>query len=254
MLLLRLLVLGVVWLVCTPVMAETYYVPHVTSLLQSKITSPIPGNNTEVYEGCGPISAAMLLGFWQTEKGKTNLLDKDFFGRSHPKKAVRKLYRRLNTMKGPGTNNLASFTRAKDFYDGLEDWVKGSGLKVERVRRVKTWAAKEAALKTQLKKGHPVVLLKWKEHKDGCLGEGTRGYNIYKNLKYSHYFLAVGYRGNKVAVMPGFRFDAKQSSSGFGVHLPRNQNKPELADAHAICTFDEIRKISPTLFWLEPKN
>ena len=209
----RIVAVGLICLYCIPAMAETYYTPQVTSLLQSKITSPIPGNDKEVYEGCGPISAAMLLGYWQTEKGKTNLLDKDFFGRSHPKKAVRKLYRRLNTKKAPGANNLASFTRAKDYYDGLENWVKGSGLKVERVRRINTWTAKKAALKSQLKQGHPVVLLKWREHKDGCLGQGTLGYNIYKNLENSHYFLAVGYRGNKVAVMPGFRFAPKQSSS-----------------------------------------
>ena len=250
----RLPVVGVLVLLAGPVAAETYYNSQMMSMEQKEIMSPLPGNNKRVLEGCGPISAAMLLGYWQTEKGKANLLANGFNGHSHPDKAIRKLYRKLKTKKAPGANNLQSYTLAKNYYKGLQDWVKGRGLEVKRVRRVNTWAAKKSALKSQLQQGHPVVLLKWKEHKDGCLGEGTRGFNLYKNIEQSHYFVAVGYRNNKVAIMPGGFEVGKTLASDFSVHLARNQTEEWEPFAFTTCTFDEIKKTSPTLFWLEPKN
>ena len=238
-----------------PAAAETVYNSQMMSLQQHQISSPLQGNNDQVLEGCGPISAAMLLGYWQTERGKTGLLANDFTGRFHPQKAIRKLYRKLKTKKAPGAQNLQSYTLAKNYYNGLQDWVVGHGLNVQRMRRIKTWAAKKSTLKTQLAAGNPVVLLKWKERADGCLGEGSKGFNLYKNIANSHYYVAVGYHNDKVAVMPGWYHQERQNASGIRVHFSKNQtHNKNLKWAYTICTFDEIKKNSPTLFWLEEKN
>ena len=49
-----------------PPKASVYYAKFVKPIGQKKIPSPRRKDRMKVYEGCGPIAAAMLLGYWQT--------------------------------------------------------------------------------------------------------------------------------------------------------------------------------------------
>jgi hypothetical protein len=223
---------------------KTHYSANVKSMDQELIPSPARKDKKKVYEGCGPIAVAMLLGYWQTERGFKRLLAKGFDGTKHPSNAIVKLYKELKTKKAPGKKELMSYTMPDNLYRGLKDRVKGVKLKADRMKKIKGWSKREEALKAQLKKGNPVILLKNKEHKDGCLGSSSKGWNPIKNISTSHYFLAVGFKGGKVAVMPGLQELNKSLSSSFGVHK-------KVSSSHALCTWDELKKAKVSLFWIE---
>ena len=71
------------------------------------------------------------------------------------------------------------------------------------MRKVKRWVSSEEALKEQLRKGNPVILLKNEEHKDGCLGSSSKGWNLYK-ISLIHTTFSSGIQRGKVAIMPGW--------------------------------------------------
>ena len=224
---------------------KTYYNQSVKSMDQELIASPVRKDKKKVYEGCGPVAGAMLLGYWQTQKNKKNLLISGYDGKKHPSKAIRKLYKEMKSKKAPGKKQQMSYTMPDSLYRALKKRAESKkGIKANRMRKVKRWTKREAALKTQLRRGHPVILLKNKEHKDGCLGSSSKGWNLFKNLANSHYFLAVGYKGNKVAIMPGWSEKDISRSSSFSVH------KKDSA-SHGLCTFDELKKANVSLFWIE---
>ena len=224
------------------------YIANVTSIEQRIIKSP-RNSKKRVYEGCGPVAAAMLLGFWQTEKNKKNILSKNFRGAGkHPYNALRKLYIDLDTRRGI---KKASFTMPNAMFNGLKKRVKGYGLKVKRLKKSKSWKKKKRELIKQLNKGNPVIVLKNREHKKGCLGEKSRGYNLYQNVKNAHYFLVVGYKGKKFAVMPGWRDQPKARASSFSVHTAAKKYSPKGAGDYWICTFKEMKKANPSLFWIQ---
>ena len=112
------------------------------------------------------------------------------------------------------------------------------------MKKIRSWKKRKAMLKTQLKKGNPIILLKNKENENGCLGTSSKGWNLIKNISNSHYFLAVGFKGGKVAVMPGWSEKPKSSSSSFGVHKNGSSS-------HDLCTWDELKKANVSLFWIE---
>ena len=225
--------------------AKTHSAKSVKSMSQDKIPSPVRKDKKTVYEGCGPVAGAMLLGYWQTERGKKDLLAKGFDGTKHPSKAIAQLYKEMKSKKAPGKKNIMSFTMPDRLFRALKKRVRNvKGLEAARKRKTSRWSAREKALKAQLKKGNPVILLKNREHEDGCLGKSSKGFNLVKNLSNSHYFLAVGYKGNKVAIMPGWSEKPKSASSGFGVHKKDSYS-------HDVCTFDELKKANIALFWLE---
>lgn len=229
------------------------YIANVTSIEQRVIKSPRNSKKT-VYEGCGPVAAAMLLGFWQTEKGKKNILSKNFKGAGrHPYNALRKLYMDLNSKKAPGKKRKATYTMPNDMVKGLKKRVKAYGLKVKRVKKSKSWKKKKSALINQLNKGNPVIILKNKEHKKGCLGEKSRGFNLFKNIANAHYFLIVGYKGKKFAVMPGWLDRPKAMASSFSVHTATKARtaKGYFAGDYWVCSFDELKKSNPSLFWVQ---
>ena len=224
---------------------KTYYAKSVKSMDQNLISSPVRKDKKQVYEGCGPVAGAMLLGYWQTEKKSKNLLIKGFNGTKHPTKAIRSLYKEMKSKKAPGKKQKMSYTMPDNLFKALKNRVKKKkNLSADRMRTLKRWSKREAALKQQLKKGNPVILLKNKEHKNGCLGSSSKGWNLIKNISNSHYFLAVGFKGNKVAILPGWSEKDKSKSSSFSVHKAGS-------NAHAICTFDELKKANVSLFWIE---
>lgn len=231
--------------VSTVVAKKTYYNQSVKSMDQNLIASPVRKDKKKVYEGCGPIAGAMLLGYWQTEKNKKGLLTKNYDGTKHPSKAIRSLYKEMKSKKAPGKKQKMSYTMPNSLFKALKNRAKNKkGIKADRMKKIRRWSKRKEALKGQLKKGNPVILLKNKEHKDGCLGSSSKGWNFIKNLSNSHYFLAVGFKGNKVAIMPGWSEKDHSVSSGFTVHKNGSHS-------HALCTFDELKKANVSLFWIE---
>ena len=226
-------------------LAKTHYAKSVKSMTQDIIPSPVRKDEKKVFEGSGPIAGAMLLGYWQTERGKKNLLERGFDGTKHPSKAIVKLYKEMKSKKSPVKKVFMSLTMPDNLFRALKKRVKNvKGLDAARKRKTSRWSAREKALKAQLRKGNPVILLKNREHKDGCLGRWSKGLDPIKNIVSSRYFLAVGYKGNEVAIIPGRSEKPKSASSGFGVH------KKDSA-SHDLCTFDELKKANVSLFWLE---
>ena len=224
---------------------KTYYNQSVKSMDQKLISSPIRKDKKKVYEGCGPVAGAMLLGYWQTQKNKKNLLISGYDGTKHPSKAIRKLYKEMKSKKAPGKKQKMSFTMPDSLFRALKKRAESNkGIKANRMRKAKRWSKRKDALKKQLKRGYPVILLKNKEHENGCLGSSSKGWNLIKNLSNSHYFLAVGYKGDKVAIMPGWSEKDISRSSSFDVH---KKDSP----SHGICTFDELKKANVSLFWIE---
>ena len=229
---------------------KRYLNKGVTSFTQYPMSKKIHGKNKpEVLEGCGPIAAAMVLGYWQTQRGQSNLLSRTFNGTAHPTRAIQRLYQTLKTKSAPGKNNRAAFTLPDDFYNGLKKWVAGRKLEVKRMRHINPFNKKADELKKQIRAGNPVMILKSKEHKDGCIGEESKGWNIYKNISDSHYFVVVGYQGNKVAVMPGWAESPKSDSMNWNAYA-----KTADVDARRLCTFDQLKKDGISLFWIQKSN
>jgi hypothetical protein len=225
---------------------KTYLVKGVASIGQTHINKKIQKKNKEVLEGCGPVAAAMVLGYWQTERGEKSLLTKSYTGEKHPTRSIEILYETLKTKSVPGKNNDAAFTFPGDFYRGLRERAAGHKLEVKRMLHVNGFDKKEKEIKKQLRAGNPVVILKFREHKDGCIGEGNRGYNIYKNVENSHYYVIVGYKGNKFAVMPGFSDSPKSESQSWSDYA--NTTK---SNARRICTSQQLKRDGISLFWIE---
>lgn len=211
---------------------------------QKLIASPVRKDKKKVYEGCGPVTGAMWA-IGKLKKNKKNLLLSSYDGTKHPSKAIRNLYKEMKSKKVPGEKQKMSYTMPDSLFRALKKRAGSQkGIKAKRMRKIKRWTTRKDALKAQLKRGHPVILLKNKEHKDGCLGSSSKGWNLFKNLANSHYFLAVGYKENKVAIMPGWSEKNISRSSSFDVH------KKDSA-SHGLCTFDELKKANVSLFWIE---
>ena len=225
---------------------KTYLAQGVTSFEQNAISKRVHKKNKTVYEGCGPIAAAMVLGYWQTQRGQKDLLAKGFAGTGHPKKAIERLYKTLKTKSAPGKKNVAAYTLPGQFHSGLKRLLAGRKLEAKRMRHIHPFKKKAAELKKQLRAGNPVIILKSKEHKNGCIGSESKGWNLIKNISNSHYFVVVGYRGNKVAVMPGWS-DSDKSGSMAWSDYAKTRNK----NARRTCTFDELKKDGISLFWIQ---
>ena len=236
------------WSVSTNAFAKnTYYSQFVKSINQELISSPVRKDKKKVYEGCGPVAGAMLLGYWQTERGVSRLLSTNFDGSKHPSQAIRALYKEMKSKKAPGKKQKMSYTLPDALFKALKKRAKSKrGIKADRMRKSRRWAKRKEALKSQLKRGNPVILLKNKEHENGCLGSSSKGWNLFKNLANSHYFLAVGLKNGKVAIMPGWSEKDKSKSSSFDVHKQDSRS-------HSLCTFDELKKAKVSLFWIEKK-
>jgi hypothetical protein len=221
----------------------------VTSFTQNEISSSVHGKKKAVLEGCGPIAAAMVLGYYQSERGFTNLLQRGFKGSGHPTKAIEKIYKKLKTKSAPGKKNKAAFTTPKSFHAGMKALTAGHKLEAKRMRNITSWKKRKQEIKAQLAKGNPVILLKWKEHEKGCIGSDSKGWNIVKNISYAHYYVAVGYMGDTVAVMPGWRDSSKSGSDSWKAYS-QSKNK----SARRTCTFAEIKKDNPGLFWYQKSS
>ena len=208
----------------------------------------IPPKN-KVLEGCGPVAAAMVMGYWQTEQGYKIMNPEDRFdGTKHPTKTILDFRKKSNTRAWG--NQSQSATRKMKMKDALESYVNSvnkrtpstkARLKVDMMWSIRSWSDRRSRLKKELREGSPVILLLKKT--PPCL-EG-KWVNKTKVVA-DHYIVAVGFDDTKKEyyVMPGWQEKPKSTSSGPQVH--KRENK-----AHCKCSYKEIKNSDPSLIWIK---
>lgn len=219
------------------------YIKYVKSIDQKYV----PPKN-KVLEGCGPVAAAMLMGYWQTEKGYKIMNPKDKFnGTKHPTETILEFRRKANT-KAWG-NQEQSATRKMQMKDALGFFASRANrltygkppLKVDMMWSIRRWDQKKQRLKKELREGSPVILLLKKM--PPCLkGKWVNATKVFAD----HYIVAVGFSDTKKEyyVMPGWAERNKSASSGPQVHKSENS-------AHCKCSYSEIANSDPSLIWIK---
>tara|TARA_Y100001970_G_scaffold278852_1_gene385149 strand:- start:361 stop:1164 length:804 start_codon:yes stop_codon:yes gene_type:complete len=244
------------------------YVKNVMALEQRILTNPHPSGDGKRFEGCGPIAAASILGYFQTEKGyKTMQSGDDFTGFSHPSKTIKKFYKEAPSRKAPakgtyepdGKRYNQSYTLPDKMVKGLKHFVNKANkkrgrkakLRVERAKAApfKTWEKRVKTLESQLKKNRPVIMLI--HNIPGCLtaeDSKTGGW---------HYVVAVGHNRinnnlkstqNKLYILSGWHEFDKNQTYGPAAHIRGSAGSN---GAHIECNYQEIKKTNPALFWVQ---
>lgn len=208
----------------------------------------VPPKN-KVKEGCGPVAAAMLMGYWQTEHGYKIMNPADRFnGTEHPTKTILD-FRKKSDTKAWG-NQPESATRKMKMLDALQSYVKAANqrtpstkpkLKADMMWSIKRWSERRSRLKKELREGSPVILLLKKT--PPCLkGKWVNSTKVVAD----HYIVAVGFDEAKKEyyVMPGWKEKKKSTSTGPEVHTRENE-------AHCKCSYSEIANSDPSLIWIK---
>lgn len=208
----------------------------------------VPPKN-KVKEGCGPVAAAMLMGYWQTEHGYKIMNPADNYnGAAHPTNTILDFRKKSNT-KAWGSQP-ESATRKMKMLDALQYYVKQANartpkskarLKADMMWSIRRWSEKRQRLKKELREGSPVILLLKKT--PPCLkGKWVNSTKVVAD----HYIVAVGFDDSKKEyyVMPGWEEKHKATSTGPEVHERENK-------AHCKCTYTEIKNSDPSLIWIK---
>lgn len=222
---------------------ERAYIKYVKPIDQFNV----PPKN-KVKEGCGPVAAAMIMGYWQTEHGYKIMNPADRFnGTKHPTHTILQ-FRNKSDTKAWG-NQPESATRKVKMKDALEYFVKEANkkvynkpkLNVDMMWSIRRWDEKKKRLKKELREGSPVILLLKKT--PPCLkGKWVNTTKVVAD----HYIVAVGFDDAKKEyyVMPGWQEEEKSTSTGPEVHRPKNE-------AHCKCSYSEIANSDPSLIWIK---
>lgn len=226
---------------------KEYLAKGMFSLSQHDLPDKFTKKKTRVVEGCGPIAVAMVLGYWQTDKGEGNLLAHDFTGQvnsgQRPAKDIQRIYKALKSYKVP--LSYMSYTPTRDLVKGLAKLVVSRKLKVNRSGITTSWKDRKSMIKRALRKGEPVIVRKEKEHKDGCIGDSSSGWNPGLNISNDHYYVLSGYKGDQVAVLPG----SADKNRGT-MHRWKTYTTNPKSGAHRVCTFDQLKKDGLTVITL----
>jgi len=228
----------------TVVTGREAYIKYVKPIDQKYV---LPKN--KVLEGCGPVAAAMIMGYWQTQHGYKIMNSSDRFnGTSHPTQTI-KDFRKKSDTKAWG-NQSQSATRKMKMLDALQSYVRDVNkrtpsskpkLKADMMWSIKRWDVRRSRLKKELREGSPVILLLKKT--PPCLtGKWVNSTKVVAD----HYIVAVGFDDAKKEyyVMPGWSEKGKSTSSGPKVHKKEDS-------AHCKCTYKEIANSDPSLIWIK---
>ena len=228
----------------TTVSGKKAYVKNVKPIDQEAV----PPKN-KVWEGCGPVAAAMLMGYWQTEKGYRIMHPADrYTGKRHPTNTILD-FRKKSDTKAWG-NQSESATRKMKMLDALQSYVKDANkrthiskprLKADMMWSIRRWDERKSRLKKELREGSPVILLLKKT--PPCLkGKWVNSTKVVAD----HYIVAVGFDDTKKEyyVLPGWEEKEKSTSSGPAVHEYKNK-------AHCKCSYSEIAQSDPSLIWIK---
>ncbi|MAU26945.1 MAG: hypothetical protein CMH45_06010 [Muricauda sp.] len=222
---------------------ERAYIKYVKPIDQEYV----PPKN-KVLEGCGPVAAVMVMGYWQTEHGYKIMNPSDRFnGTAHPTQTILDFRDKADT-KAWGDQEQSA-TRKMKMKDALEHFVKEANksvynkpkLKVDMMWSIRRWSEKRQRLKKELREGSPVILLV-KEMPPCLKGKWVDATKVVAD----HYIVAVGFDDAKKEyyVLPGWEEKPKSTSSGPEVHERENR-------AHCKCSYSEIAKSDPSLIWIK---
>ncbi|MDN5202370.1 C39 family peptidase [Fulvivirgaceae bacterium BMA10] len=219
------------------------YIKYVKPIDQIKV----PPKN-KVLEGCGPVAAAMVMGYWQTEQGYKIMNTADRYnGNQHPTQTILD-FRKKSDTRAWG-NQSQSATRKMKMVDALQSFVGTANsrtygrpkLKVDILWSIRRWDERKSRLKKELREGSPVILLLKKT--PPCLtGKWVNSTKVVAD----HYIVAVGFDDAKKEyyVMPGWSEKKKSTSTGPNVHKKEDP-------AHCKCSYKEIANADPSLIWIK---
>jgi hypothetical protein len=221
---------------------DAAYIKGIKSMDQKKVPP-----KKKVYEGCGPVAAAMLMGYWHTEQGYDIMNPKDNFdGTGHPTATILEFRKVADTKAWLDSDQSA--TRKMKMKDGLQYFVKRANansnryspkLKVEMLWNVRRNSKVFPKMKKELRQGSPVILLLRKL--PPCLkGKWVNATPIVSD----HYIVAAGYDDSKkeVYVLPGWKeLDASKSTG------PSAHKDPDNDEGLCTCSYSEIKGTNPGL-------
>lgn len=202
----------------------------------------------KVLEGCGPVAAAMIMGYWHTEHGYKIMHPNDNFnGTKHPWKTIEDFRDKADT-KAWGDQEQSA-TRKMKMEDALAHFAKKANeaspgkpkLKVDMMWSIRRWEERNDKIKSELKQGSPLILLLKKM--PPCLkGKWVNATKVFGD----HYIVVNGFDDRKKVfyVMPGWREADKSTTSGPEAHQSQNLS-------HCQCSYAEIKESDPSLIWIK---
>lgn len=220
---------------------EDIYVPHLTPIKQELLP------NSKTYEGCGPIAAAMLLGYYQTEHN-LSLLEDSFNGTQKPYESIKEIYKTLKTKPSPtfprSSSFRSSYTLPGDLKQGLKDILLANGYgykyKVNSVSFNRKWKTKLKAIKSSLKQGNPLIALI--RNIPPCIsGKNSPTKFIW------HYIVLNGidFSNKSIYLLDGYFQGTKNDTSSPDKHRRSNSRY----SGPIACTFDEVKNSNLGLFY-----
>jgi uncharacterized protein YvpB len=221
--------------------ANSGFIPNLTPIKQLVL------DDKNVYEGCGPVAAAILLSPYQTENG-FDVMEEMFNGYTRPTKTILNLRKTLNTNATPFTgsngNPKESYTLPGDFKRGLQKHLKNKDLNfhVKSLNSITRWNRKTDTIKSQIDSGNPLVAL---------IREIPTCINAKKQpSKFSwHYIVINGYDDDmeEFYVLDGYyggtREDTARPDQFYNAHHKKTGPKK--------CSYTELKSTNMGLYWIE---
>lgn len=237
---------------------DSAYIKNVKPIRQEVISNPGRGLRMKRFEGCGPVAAASLLGYWKTEKRLSRIRDTSdtYIGEAHPYKTIREFYKESNAKASPSKKEWykdekeynQSFVTVTGMVRALKCFINmySGHIKVERRIRFRLWSKRLKWLQDQLKKGNPVVLMFHRKMPISLTKDK-------KESKGWHYVVAVGYNNEKrvVYLVTGWKELKKETTSGPNEHKVRSAS--DCDGAHVVTPYKELKYARMSLVWIQKK-
>lgn len=235
------------------------YIPFVKPIEQKVIDDP-RGGNSKRFEGCGPVAAAMLLSYWETERDFRIMNETHIFnGSYHPSKTIKNFYIDSWSQKAParakapdGKKYAQTFTLPNSLVKGLKKFVKKANsintekLVVKRFKAKNSASQKLKVLDELISSKKPVISLI--HNIPACLNSKDNKSGGW------HYVVIVGIDKNRktVDLLSGWKELDANTSTDTQVHHRRSS--PDTDKAHINCSFDELVKANPAFYWIETSD
>lgn len=232
------------------------YISFVKPIEQRVIEDP-RGGSASRFEGCGPIAAAMLLSYWETERDYKIMSENHIFnGSYHPAKTIKEFYKASWTQRAPATAKAPdgkkyaqSFTLPNSLVKGLKKFVvKANSNNTEKliVKRFKARNhndKKIELLEKLIREKKPVISLI--HNIPACLNSKDNKSGGW------HYVVIVGVESKtrQVNLISGWKELDSISSTSQDVH--QRNSHPDTDKAHIKCSYEELIKANPAFYWIE---
>lgn len=238
---------------------SSLYIPFVKPMEQRVIDDP-RGGNTKRFEGCGPVAAAMLLSYWESERDYKIMSEPQIFdGAYHPAATIKKFYTDSWSQRAPATAKAPdgkiypqTFTLPNSLVKGLKRFVSRANenntekLIVKRLKAKRSDVKKLKTLKDLIVNKKPAIALI--HNIPACLSSKDNKSGGW------HYVVIVGMdeQNNSIDLLSGWKELDARSSTDSEVHHRRNHRDSD--KGHIKCSFEEFTKANPALYWIEESD